>query len=160
MRPPILGREMGFVIKWHDRKQPECFFIPVVFSLINKDFFSMIFSVLKLYHLTTSFHWHKKQKVSFDYAHFNFLLNFAYIENNSTLTAQKIKFSIKAFFSKCNQIRSFPRIWPHLLKKSLMENIIFCTVTPSLPSLRHTPNVSCFRHVAGFKFPAVLPVDK
>ena len=34
------------------------------------------------------------------------------------VTAQKMKFSIKDFFSKCNQIRSFLRIWSHLLKKS------------------------------------------
>ena len=39
--------------------------------------------------------------------------------------AQKMKFSIKDFFSKCDQIRSIPRIWSHLLKKSLMENFIF-----------------------------------
>ena len=39
-----------------------------------------------------------------------------------------MKFSIKDFFSKCDQIRSFLRIWPHLLKKSLMENFIFCAV--------------------------------
>ena len=32
-----------------------------------------------------------------------------------------MKFSIKDFFSKCDQIR----IWSHLLKKSLMENFIF-----------------------------------
>ena len=37
-------------------------------------------------------------------------------------------FSIKDFFSKCDQIRSFLRIWSHLLKKSLMENFIFCAV--------------------------------
>ena len=42
--------------------------------------------------------------------------------------AQKMKFSIKDFFSKCVQIRSFLRIWSHLLKKSLMENFIFCVV--------------------------------
>ena len=41
-------------------------------------------------------------------------------------TAQKMKFSIKGFFSKCDQIRNFLRIWSHLLKKSLMENFIFC----------------------------------
>ena len=40
-------------------------------------------------------------------------------------TAQKMKFSIKDFFSKWDQIRSFLRIWSHLLKKSLMENFIF-----------------------------------
>ena len=44
-------------------------------------------------------------------------------------TAKKIKFSIRYFFSKCEQIRSFLRIWSHLLKKSLMENFIFlCSV--------------------------------
>ena len=45
------------------------------------------------------------------------------------LAAQKMKFSIKDFFSKCDQTRSFLRIWSHLLKKSLMENFIFCAVT-------------------------------
>ena len=44
----------------------------------------------------------------------------------SICTAQKMKFSIKDFFSKCDQIRSFLRIWPHLLRKSLMENFFFC----------------------------------
>ena len=39
-----------------------------------------------------------------------------------------MKSSIKDFFSKCEQIRSFPWIWSHLLKKSLMENFIFCAV--------------------------------
>ena len=42
-----------------------------------------------------------------------------------TNTAQKMKFSIKDFFSKCDQIRSFLRIWSHLLKESLIENFIF-----------------------------------
>ena len=45
-----------------------------------------------------------------------------------TNTAQKIKFSNKDFFNKCDQIRSFPQIWSNLLKKSLMENFIFCKV--------------------------------
>ena len=39
-----------------------------------------------------------------------------------------MKFSIKDLFSKCDQIRIFLRIWSHLLKKSLMENFIFCVV--------------------------------
>ena len=43
-------------------------------------------------------------------------------------TAQKKKFSIIYFFSKCDQIRIFLRIQSHLLKKSLMENVIFCAV--------------------------------
>ena len=45
-----------------------------------------------------------------------------------TGTAQKMKFSIKDFFSKCDQICRKLRIWSHLLKKSLMENLIFCPV--------------------------------
>ena len=43
-------------------------------------------------------------------------------------TAQKMKFSIKHFFSKSDQIRSFLQIWSHLLKKSLMENFLLCAV--------------------------------
>ena len=42
-------------------------------------------------------------------------------EGKIECTTQKMKFSIKDFHSKCEQIRS-------LLKKSLMENFIFCTV--------------------------------
>ena len=43
-------------------------------------------------------------------------------------TAQKMKFLIKDFFSKCDQILSLLPIWSDLLKKSLMENFIFCAV--------------------------------
>ena len=39
----------------------------------------------------------------------------------------KMKFSIKDFFGN-DQIHSFLRIWSQLLKKSLMENFIFCAV--------------------------------
>ena len=46
----------------------------------------------------------------------------------TAFTAQKMKFSIKDFFSKCEQIRSFLWIWSHLMKKSLMGNFIFCAV--------------------------------
>ena len=37
-------------------------------------------------------------------------------------------FSIKDFFSKCDQICSLMRIWSHLLKKLLMKNFIFRAV--------------------------------
>ena len=47
---------------------------------------------------------------------------------DAALTAKKMKFPIKDFFSKCDQIRRNLRIWSHLLKKSLMENFIFCAV--------------------------------
>ena len=39
-----------------------------------------------------------------------------------------MKFSIKDFFSKCDQIPKKLRIWSYLLKKSLLENFIFCAV--------------------------------
>ena len=39
-----------------------------------------------------------------------------------------MKFPIKDFLSKYDQIRSFLRIWSHFLKKSLMANLIFCAV--------------------------------
>ena len=45
-----------------------------------------------------------------------------------TFAEQKLKFFIKDFVSKCDQIRRKLRIWSHLLKKSLMENFFFCAV--------------------------------
>ena len=39
-----------------------------------------------------------------------------------------MKFSIKDFSSKCDQIRRRLRIWSHLLEKCLMENFIFYAV--------------------------------
>ena len=42
-----------------------------------------------------------------------------------SFTAQKMEFSIKVFFSKCDQIRSFLQIWSHLLKKSLWKTSFF-----------------------------------
>ena len=47
----------------------------------------------------------------------------------SNVIAQKMKFSIKDFLSKCDQIPGKLRIWSHFLKKSLMKNFIFlCSV--------------------------------
>ena len=43
-----------------------------------------------------------------------------------------MKFSVKDFFSKCDKICSFLRIWSHLRKKSWMENFIFCAVMTSV----------------------------
>ena len=43
-------------------------------------------------------------------------------------TARKMKFSIKDFFSKCDQIRRNLQIWSHLLNKFLMENFSICAV--------------------------------
>ena len=46
----------------------------------------------------------------------------------ANLHCTKMKFSIKDFFSKCNQIRRQLWISSHLLKKSLMEDFNFCAV--------------------------------
>ena len=43
------------------------------------------------------------------------------------LTTQKMKLFIKDFFSNCDQIHSFLRMWSNLLKKSLMENFFLCS---------------------------------
>ena len=50
-----------------------------------------------------------------------------------------MRFFIKDFFSKCDQIRRKLQIWSHLLKKSLMENFIFCAVGQkhTLDSVKH-----------------------
>ena len=42
-----------------------------------------------------------------------------------TYTAKEMKFPIKDFFSKRDQIHSFLMIWSQLLMKSLMKNFIF-----------------------------------
>ena len=45
-------------------------------------------------------------------------------------TAQEMKFSIKDFFSKCNQICRKLQIWSHLLKKFFIGKLHFlCSVT-------------------------------
>ena len=55
-------------------------------------------------------------------------------------TAQKMRLSIKDFFSKCDQKsagnRGKLRIWLYLLKKSLMEYFIFCAVLHLKPQSR------------------------
>ena len=47
---------------------------------------------------------------------------------NIRISAQKMKFSSKDFFSNGDQTRSFLRIWSYLLKKSMKENLIFCVL--------------------------------
>ena len=69
-----------------------------------------------------------------------------------------MKFSIKDFSSKCDQIHSFLGIWSQLMKKFLMENFIFCAVctkpNDARPPIVHTciflgyllPHVRCVRN--------------
>ena len=44
------------------------------------------------------------------------------------INTQKMNFSVKNLFSKCDHIRIKLRIYSHLLNKSLTENFIFCVV--------------------------------
>ena len=46
-----------------------------------------------------------------------------------------MKFSMKDILSKCDQIRSFLRIWSYLRKKPFIENFIFCAVIVTATSL-------------------------
>ena len=46
---------------------------------------------------------------------------------------KKMKFFVKDFLGKCDQVLRKLRIWSHLLKKSLMKNFMFCTVCEALP---------------------------
>ena len=70
-----------------------------------------------------------RKKIHFVFLIFYFCnLDFPMFEKLEICTARKMNFSIKDYFSKCDQIRSFLRIWSHLQKKSLMENFIFCAV--------------------------------
>ena len=65
---------------------------------------------------------HKKELVIEN----NFIIFLKFTKNETT--AQKMKISIKDFFSKCDQMRRKLRIWSHVLKKSLIENLLFCVV--------------------------------
>ena len=55
-------------------------------------------------------------------------VNYSFWDVVLHITEQQMKFYMKDFFSKCGQICSFLRIWSHLMKKSLIENFIFCNV--------------------------------
>ena len=58
----------------------------------------------------------------------NILSLFSQSPNLFGSTIQKMKFSIQDFSSKCDQSQSFLRIWSNLLKKSLLQNYIFCAM--------------------------------
>ena len=62
------------------------------------------------------------------FAHFYSLTVIGLKRILTKFTAQKMKFSIKTFFSKCDQTHRKLRICPHLLNNSSMQNFIFCAV--------------------------------
>ena len=64
-----------------------------------------------------------------------------------TLTAQKIKFFIEDLLSQCDQIRRKLQIWSHLLKKSLMENFIFCAVLVMTHDTSKTKLILFFKYL-------------
>ena len=61
----------------------------------------------------------------------------------NTALHKKMKFSIKDFFSKCDQTCRKLRIWSHLLKKSLIENFIFYAVAIVFEIRTPTEKPSC-----------------
>ena len=55
-----------------------------------------------------------------------------FANQSSADNAQKMKISIKDFFSKCDQIRRKLQMWSHLLKKFLVEIFFFCVQSETL----------------------------
>ena len=53
-------------------------------------------------------------------------------------------FSIEDFFRKCEQICKKLQIWSHLVKKSLIENLIFCAVCVCEVTLHFFSNLRTF----------------
>ena len=71
-----------------------------------------------------------KRRSGFDNIHVNVVKPVYDLVKNSLMqifiyTRQKMKFSIKDFFSKRDQFRSFQRIWSHLLKTSQWKTSFF-----------------------------------
>ena len=71
--------------------------------------------------LENVYHWSKNEELLI-------FLWLTLVDIFTSNTAQKKKFSIKDFLSKCDQICRNLRISSHLLKKSLLESFIFCAV--------------------------------
>ena len=63
-----------------------------------------------------------------------------------------MKFSIKDFSIKCDQIRRFLRIWSQLLKKFLMEDFILCAVCKKPNDAR----VPLYTHVCFWATPSPM----
>ena len=80
------------------------------------------------------------------------LTKFISLVKSRKYTIQKMKFSIKDFFSNCDQIRRKLRIWSHLLKKSLMENYAFSNSTISLsPRRKECPESKNYGWLSSYK---------
>ena len=89
----------------------------------------MVFNISWCFYI--SFKFKKKKKKKKKNKPFRGVLRKGCSENMQLIyrrNCKKMKFPIKDFFSKYDQIRSTLRIWSHLQKKSLMENFIFHAV--------------------------------
>ena len=78
---------------------------------------------------------------------FEQVLNFlkaSFFDYSLRLHYTKNKVSIKIFFSKCDKVCSFLRIWSHLLKKSLMEKQCYYKFIIGCISQSSTCFKSCF----------------
>ena len=67
---------------------------------------------------------------------------------------KKLKFSIKDFFSKCDQIHSFLRIWSHVLKKFLIQNFLcsaYCIYQVTLNYFRYLNSFVTINAVNGLE---------
>ena len=129
--------------------QHRCF--PVNFAEFLRKPFDGCFSLLynfdvkvtidSLSFLWITFHWLNSLLISFlmdcipgqkkrkhTHPYFTWTIFWFIFLSPSFYPIQNMKFSIKDFFSKCDQIRRKLWIWSHLLKKSSMENFIFCAV--------------------------------
>ena len=111
----MLSWEMTFFMRFylmywtntsHGRGHGRVFCIPIIYYKCRKGFWLSVYK--------EEIVWQKN----------NNLLKKCVVKSS----AQKMKFSIEDFFSKCDQIRRKLRIWSHLLKKSFKENFIFCAV--------------------------------
>ena len=67
-----------------------------------------------------------------------------------------MKFSIKDFFSKNDQIHRKPRFWSHLMKKSFIANFIFCAVVWAWVIFVNTSLSIAFKTASILFAPAVM----
>ena len=98
----------------------------VVFSFVSKNLWLLIFFFNKNVVLNNLKDSKQQSRNLLPYQYANYGKTEPLLSTfNQLLQCTKNEVSIKDFCSKYDQIRSFLRIWSHLLKKSLMKNFIF-----------------------------------
>ena len=94
-------------------------------SFLSLYFFSVYYFSFALLTIIMRTKWQSK-RINMT-SNINKLITISSWQNKDNLH-KKMKFSMKDFSSKCDQIHRKHVIWTHLLEKSLMENFIFCAV--------------------------------